>query len=102
MTRSTWVTVRLPGASTAPATRTRMRFQTGAVKQGRNTDSQVASIGGTRCGAGAVVAPGWCDALAVVESRWRPRRKSPPTATFAGGAFYSGRHDRCDHSAYRE
>jgi hypothetical protein len=30
---------RLPGASTAPATRTRTRIQTGVVKQQRNTDS---------------------------------------------------------------
>ena len=35
MTRNTWLTVRLPGASTAPATSTRMWFQTGAVKHGR-------------------------------------------------------------------
>ena len=55
-----------------------MRCQTGAVKQGRNTDSQVARIGGTGCGSGAVVAPGWCDAIVVVESRWQPRRKGPP------------------------
>src|SRR3984957_8644744 len=104
MTRSTWVTVRLPGASTAPATRTRMRFQTGAVKQGRNTDSQVTRIGGTRCGSGAVVAPGWCDAIVVVESRWRPRRKSlsvPPRHS-SPERFIMRRHGRSDHSAYRE
>jgi hypothetical protein len=47
MTRSAWVTVRLPGASTAPATSNRMWFQTGAVKHGRNTASQEARIGGT-------------------------------------------------------
>ena len=29
-----------------------MRFQTGALKQGRNTDSQAARIGGTRCRVG--------------------------------------------------
>ena len=34
MTRSAWLTVRLPGASTAPATSTRIRDQTGAEKQG--------------------------------------------------------------------
>src|SRR4029077_3118663 len=104
MTRSTWVTVRLPGASTAPATRTRMRFQTGAVKQGRKTDSQVARIGGTRCGSGAVVAPRWCDGIAVVESRWHSRRKSRPCLPRHSPTeqFILHRHDRSDHSAYRE
>ena len=29
---------------------------------------------------GAVVAPGWCDVIVVVESRWHPRRKSPPNS----------------------
>src|ERR1700728_2582752 len=104
MTRSTWVTVRLPGASTAPATRTRMRFQTGAVKQGRNTDSQVARIGGTRCGSGAIAAPGWCDAITVVESRWLPRRKNachPPRHSSAE-RFILRHHDRSDHPEYRE
>src|ERR1700733_6883599 len=104
MTRNTWVTVRLPGASTAPATRTRMRFQTGAVKQGLNTDSQVTRIGGTRCGSGAVVAPGRCDVIIVVESRWRPRRKrlSLPSRHSPAERFILRRHDRSDHSAYRE
>ena len=68
MSRSAWVTVRLPGANTAPATRTRTRFQTGAVKQGRNTDSQPSRAGGTRCGSDAVAAAGRFDAIAVVES----------------------------------
>jgi hypothetical protein len=76
MTRSAFVTVRLPGASTAPATRTTTRSQTGAVKQGRNTDSQLARIGGNRCGSGAVAAPVGFDSIAVVESKWHPRRKS--------------------------
>src|SRR4029077_9741309 len=104
MTRSTWVTVRLPGASTAPATRTRMRFQTGAVKQGRNTDSHVSRIGGTRCGSGAVVAPGWCDSIVVVESRRQPRRKSRPCLPrhSPAGRFILCRHDRSNHPAYRE
>jgi hypothetical protein len=35
MTRSAWVTVRLPGARTAPPTNTKIWFQTGAVKHGR-------------------------------------------------------------------
>src|ERR1700712_4225688 len=47
MTRSAWVTVRLPGARTAPATSTRIWFQTGAVKHGRKTASQDTRIGGT-------------------------------------------------------
>ena len=47
MTRNAWVTVRLPGARTAPATSTRMWFQTGAVKHGRNTASQETRIAGT-------------------------------------------------------
>ena len=80
-----------------------MRFQTGAVKQGRNTDSQVARIGGTRCGSGAVVTPGWCDAIAVVESSWHLRRKSPLQPRHSPAErFIVRRHDRSDHSAYRE
>src|SRR5947209_14503704 len=47
MTRSAWVTVRLPGARTAPATSTRIWFQTGAVKHGRKTASDDTRIGGT-------------------------------------------------------
>jgi len=46
ITRNICVTVRLPGASTAPATRTSTWFQTGAVKHGRNTASQAARTGG--------------------------------------------------------
>jgi hypothetical protein len=65
MTRSVWVTVRLPGASTAPATRTRTRFQTGLVKQEWNTDSQLAKTGG---GSHAVAARGRFDAILGVES----------------------------------
>src|ERR1700704_1597590 len=34
MTRSAWVTVRLPGARTAPPTNTKTWFQTGALKHG--------------------------------------------------------------------
>src|SRR3978361_978520 len=47
MTRSAWVTVRLPGARTAPATSTRIWFQTGAVKHGRKAASQDIRIAGT-------------------------------------------------------
>src|ERR1700675_1173838 len=47
MTRSAWVTVRLPGARTAPPTSTRIWFQTGAVKHGRKTASHDTRIGGT-------------------------------------------------------
>ena len=53
MTRSASLTVRLPGASTAPATRTRTCFQTGAVKQSRKADNQVASTGGATAGPAA-------------------------------------------------
>jgi hypothetical protein len=45
-----------------------MRFQTGAVKHGRNTDSQVASIGGTRCGSDPAAAKGRFGFIPVVES----------------------------------
>src|SRR5580704_7903425 len=47
MTRSAWVTVRLPGASTAPPTSTRIWLQTGAVKHGRKTVNHDARIVGT-------------------------------------------------------
>jgi hypothetical protein len=47
MTRSARVTVRLQGARTAPATNARTRFQTGAVKHGRNTASHNTRTGGT-------------------------------------------------------
>ena len=56
---------------------TRMRFQTGAVKQGRNTDSQAARIGGTNRGSGAA-APGRFDAIAVVESGRTDSARVPP------------------------
>ena len=81
-----------------------MRFQTGALKQGRNTDSQAARIGGTRCGSGAIAAPGWCDAITVVESRWNPRRKSPchPPRHSPAERFILCRHDRSDHPTHRE
>ena len=73
MTRSAWVTVRLPGARTAPATRTRTRFHTGAVKQDRNTDSQAGRIvGGIDGGSEPSDAVG---AIPVVESELCRRRK---------------------------
>ena len=46
MTRNAWFTVRLPDASTALATSTRTRDQTGAEKQPRKVDIQPASTGG--------------------------------------------------------
>jgi hypothetical protein len=49
--KSMWLTVRLPGASTAPATSTRTRDQTGAEKQPRKGDSQPVSTGGVGFGA---------------------------------------------------
>ena len=70
-----------------------MRFQTGAVKQGRNTDSQVARIGGTRSGSGAAAAPGRFDAIAVVESS-RTDSARVSTATAAGrGSIVRGMSD---------
>jgi hypothetical protein len=86
MTRSAWVTARLPGASTAPATRTRTRFHTGAVKQQRNADSQAARAGGIRCGSDAVAVHRRFGAIPGVESsragaarvcrRYPPARRS--------------------------
>src|SRR5512134_1558092 len=66
MTRSASLTVRLPGASTAPATRTRTCFQTGAVKQSRKADNQVARTGGTSTAPAA--AGERCVLIASVES----------------------------------
>jgi hypothetical protein len=66
MTRSTWVTVRLPGASTAPATRTSTRFHAGAVKQERNTDSHATKAGETRCGSASFSS---CDSRRSAGSR---------------------------------
>jgi hypothetical protein len=60
-------------------------FQTGAVKQGRNTDSQAASAGGTRCGSAAVAARRRFDAIPVVESTrtYAARVPALPAATQA-------------------
>ena len=77
MTRSAWVTVRLPGARTAPPTSTRIWFQTGAVKHGRKTASQDIEdrrhrwLGGGRFDAVSVIEP--------VESS-SPRRARVPRA----------------------
>jgi hypothetical protein len=57
-----------PGTSTAPATRTRTRFDTGAMKQDRNTGSHAAKVGGIRRGSDAVTALGRCGATAIAES----------------------------------
>jgi hypothetical protein len=71
MTRSAWVTVRLPGARTAPPTSTRIWLQSGAVKHGRKTASQDIRTVGT---------VGWAVAdsmrLCVIKSveSSRPRR----------------------------
>src|SRR2546421_6767660 len=69
MTRSAWLTVRLPGASTAPATSTRTWFQTGAVKQSRKADSQAVRTCGVRFAslAADLVRVRWVD-IAFVES----------------------------------
>src|SRR5271166_5676766 len=101
MTRNAWVTVRFPGASTAPATNTRMRFQTGAVKQGRNTDSQVASIGGTSCASVAAAVVGRFGFIPVVESS-RSVLTRVAVATSTNHAVYSLRHERSDHPAHRQ
>src|SRR5882757_3160303 len=81
MTRSAWVTVRLPGARTAPPTNTKTWFQTGAVKHGRKTASQDTRIGGT---AGWAVADSmrFC-VIESVESN-HPRRASVPRPRAAG------------------
>jgi hypothetical protein len=47
MTRNDWVTVRLPGARTAPATRTTMCRQTRPEKHGRKISSQEMRTAGT-------------------------------------------------------
>src|SRR2546423_11842728 len=69
MTRSAWLTVRLPGASTAPATSTRTWFQTGAVKQSLKADSQAVRTCGVRFAslAADLVRVRWVD-IAFVES----------------------------------
>src|SRR5271166_3911288 len=100
MTRNAWVTVRFPGASTAPATNTRMRFQTGAVKQGRNTDSQVASIGGTRCASVAAAVVGRFGFIPGVESS-RTVLTRVAVATSTNHAICSLQHERFDHPAHR-
>ena len=46
MMRSTALTVRLPGVSTAPVTSTRTWSKTGAVKKSRKTAISVTRIGG--------------------------------------------------------
>src|SRR5512134_3131969 len=82
MTRSASLTVRLPGASTAPATRTRTCFQTGAVKQSRKADNQVTRTGGTSTAPAA--AGERCVVIASVESSRagsaRVLDRSPPHA----------------------
>ena len=102
MTRNARVTVRLPGASTAPATRTRTLSQTGAVKLGRNTASQAARIGGTNRRLGAA-RPRRFAALAVVESgRTDSARVLRAAETTAGWAVYCARPERSDRPAHRK
>ena len=69
--RKAWVTVRLPGERTAPATNTKVRLQTGPVTHGRNTADQptrIAAAAGTADGIEAMIR-----LIAAVESH-RPRR----------------------------
>src|SRR5208282_1624123 len=73
MTRSAWVTVRLPGTTTAPAISTRMWLQTGAVKHGRNTASQDARIAGT--GSAAGIESMRSGVIGVLESRRTDRAR---------------------------
>src|SRR5947209_5697838 len=107
MTRSAWVTVRFPGARTAPPTSTWIWFQTGAVKHGRKTASHDTRIVGT---------VDWAVAdsmrFCVIESveSSRPRRARVPST---GGRHRHGprhqtvasptihRDGRPDHSTYR-
>src|SRR5271156_6350169 len=107
MTRSAWVTVRLPGARTAPPTSTRIWFQTGAVKHGRKTASQDSRIGGT---------VGWSvtDSMrfCVIESVESSRPRRARAARYIGRHRHATRHQivaspnvnrngRSDHSTYR-
>src|SRR5512133_323482 len=98
MTRSAWLTVRLPGASTAPATSTRTWFQTGAVKQSRKPDSQTVRTCGVRFAslAADLVRVRWVD-IAFVESN-HVRAARLPDAFSAGHrrhtSGYNGRDDR--------
>jgi hypothetical protein len=83
MTRSAWVTVRLPGAKTAPPTSTKIWFQTGAVKHGRKIPSQDTRMVGTD---GWVVADSmrFCVIESVESSRPHcarvPQARAPPPA----------------------
>src|SRR5882757_2247097 len=107
MTRSAWVTVRLPGARTAPPTSTKIWFQTGAVKHGRKTASQESRIGGI---VGWAVADSmrFCVIESVESSRPLyarvPRtvgrhRHSPTTADHGSPTVH--RDGRPDHPTYR-
>src|SRR6516164_6962138 len=106
MTRSAWVTVRLPGARTAPPTSTRIWFQTGAVKQGRKTASQDSRIGGT-VGWSVTDSMRFCVIGSVESSRPRRargvrdigRRRAPRHQIVASPNV--DRNGRSDHSTYR-
>ena len=89
-----------PGASTAPVTSTRTRFQTGVVKYGWNTDSQVARIGGIS-GLAAMAAEHRFGCFPVVESSRSPlARVDVATATDPAG--YHVRHEQFDRGAHQE
>src|SRR4029077_11080518 len=107
MTRSAWVTVRLPGARTAPPTNTRIWFQTGAVKHGRKTASQDSRIGGT-------VDWSVTDSMrfCVIESVESSRPRRARVGSDIGRHRHAPRHQivaspnvnrngRSDHSTYR-
>ena len=86
MTRSAWVTVRLPGARTAPPTSTRIWFQTGAVKHGRKTASQDSRIGGTVDWA-VTDSMRFCVIESVESSRPRRARVTARTDAFGSVAY---------------
>src|SRR6187431_836749 len=93
MTRNAWLTVRLPGASTAPATSTSTWFQTGAVKQPRKADSQTVRTCGVRFAslAADLIRVRGVD-IAFVESNHVRAARVP-------GAFSAGRRRRCTRAA---
>lgn len=104
--RSAWETLHLPVRSTAPATRTKAWFQTGAVKQetehrqpgGQGLRDQMRI--GRRGGAATIRCHRW----SMIESHGRRKNRRPTSAnaTCASRAVHRPQHDRPDHPARRE